>query len=341
MPKKKSSRKTATAPKAPVAPVKAAVAKAGVSVDAVAKKAERRAARKSYFMNCVYWLAIASAVATGCWMISRNGAATTAPVAEDAAEVRANTPANVAAAARLADSGKSKLLDGDAVGALNDFSAAIEQNPAAEYFVYRGEILMQGENFAAAVADFGAALRIDAKSVAAYYDRALANIRLEKLSDAKADLDKAVANWNEDSPISEHDVFAKRAQVSLWLRDWRASEADWTQAIAKTSGESDWNDFAGRAECRTNMGDFQEAANDYVSAVTIISDRIQKTPDDTTRANMSRQAMGYFEKSGALRIKLDQHDLALQDLQAAHTLAIALDDIENKNRLQILISSLM
>ena len=338
MPKKKSVKKVA-AVNAPAANVAAQPKASAASVAAAVKKSERKAARRSYAVAFVYWLAIVAFVAFGCWMISRDGNKS-AP-STDAAEVAANTSAEVGTAARASDSGKAKLLDGDAIVALNDFTIAIENNPTAENYIYRGEILLSGENYDAAIADLDAALRIDKKSVAAYYDRALANIRLEKLQDAKYDLDMAVKNWTADSVISEHYVFAKRAQVSLWLRDWRAADADWTQAIAKTSGEMDWNDYAGRAEARTNMGGFQDAANDYVSAVTIISDRIQKTPDDTTRANMSRQAMGYFEKSGALRIKLGQNNLALQDLQAAHTLAIALDDIENKNRLQILIYSLM
>jgi len=111
-------------------------------------------------------------------------------------------------------------------------------------------------------------------------------------------------------------------------------------AIAENMGDLDWNDYTGRAEARTNRGDFENAVADYISAITIISERIQKTPESQTRENMSRQAMGFYEKSGALRVKLGQMELAVQDLQAAYTLALALDDMENRNRLQILITSI-
>jgi len=200
---------------------------------------------------------------------------------------------------------------------------------------------MAGSNFEAAVLDFDAAVRLDPAAATAYYDRALANIKLERLDAAKGDLDLAIgAAAARPSDIAARDIYAKRAQVNLWLRNWADAENDYTAAIAQNFGEPDWNDYTGRAEARTNKGDFDSAITDYVSAVTIISERVQKTPDAKTRENMSRQAMGYFEKSGALRVKTGQMELALQDLEAAHTLAIALDDVDNKNRLQELMKTM-
>ncbi|MDR1826601.1 MAG: hypothetical protein LBQ49_02825 [Rickettsiales bacterium] len=241
------------------------------------------------------------------------------------------------------EAGKQKLLDGDIVGALNDFALAVEADPNQPLnYIYRGEVLMSGNNFDAAISDFDAAIRIE-PSVIAYYDRAIANIKLENLQAAKSDLDDAVNSqyvYPETQTIAMRDIYAKRAQINLWLRNWADAENDYTSAIMQNMGEPDWNDYTGRAEARTNMGNFENAVQDYVSAVTIISERIQKTPAEETREGMSRQAMGFFEKSGALRVKMGQMDLALQDLEAAHTLAIALNDLENKNRLQILMSSI-
>jgi tetratricopeptide (TPR) repeat protein len=319
-----------------------------IKIVSVGESAARETAKRTgpRAMIYLYWVAIALFVGAACYMlyVKKNGAAKDNVEIVDApmpSEEPLDSASDESAAYR--DMGKRKLLDGDTVGALNDFTTAVEKNPDEPLnYVYRGEVLMTGSNFEAAIADFDAAARIDPGETAAYYDRALADIKLERLDDAKGDLDRALdaADYDGSSTISAHDIYAKRAQVNLWLRDWDAADGDYTAAIAKNTGELDWTDYTGRAEARTNNGDYERAIADYTSAVTIISDRIQKTPEEKTRENMSRQAMGYFEKSGALRVKLGQMDLALQDLQAAHTLALALGDEDNRIRLQILMSSI-
>jgi tetratricopeptide (TPR) repeat protein len=265
-----------------------------------------------------------------------------APDAAAAAQPAA-PPASVGASDQFAVEGQQKLLAGDYVGALEEFTRAIEARPTAFGYIFRGEVLLNGANYDAAIADFNAAIQMNPDSVIAYYDRALVNIKLEKLTEARSDLSMALSAFarTSDSPIiSSHDIYAKRAQVNLWLRNWSEADADYTAAITQTDGDLDYEDYTGRAEARTGGGDYQGAVADYVAGVTIISDRIQKTPDEARRENMSRQAMGFFEKSGALRVKLGEMELARQDLQAAHTLAIALGDSENKSRLEILIASI-
>ncbi|MDR2268650.1 MAG: hypothetical protein LBD94_00520 [Rickettsiales bacterium] len=340
-----------------------------VSVSEVADNPKENKKKKSHVLVYLYWIAIAIFVGTTCYMLSWFGrkapdnvqvieadAPTTISEQETVPEVEPTLQeeplqAGPDSSIEYRESGKNKLLNGDAVGALNDFTIAVERNPGEPLnYIYRGEVLMSGGNFEAAIADFSSAIRISPISIAAYYDRALANIKLEKLSEAKSDLDMAInarmsmtslaQSDPEGGEISTHDIYAKRAQVNLWLRNWTEADDDYTMAIAKNMGEPDWTDYTGRAEARTNRGGYDSAIADYSSAVTIISERIQKTPDEKTRENMSRQAMGFFEKSGALRVKIGQMEAALSDLQAAHTLAIALDDIENKNRLEVLISSL-
>jgi tetratricopeptide (TPR) repeat protein len=302
--------------------------------------------KKSNFMIYFYWVVIALFVGTTLYMLSHSKKTDTdnVEISELSANVPTEEPLKITDdSEQYADAGRQKLVAGDTVGALNDFTVAIEKNPTALNYVFRGETLMTGANFSSAINDFDAAIRIDPLLVVAHYDRSIANIKLEKLEEAKVDLDRAINAFGlnpKDSLVSEHNLYAKRAQINLWLRDWTASQEDYTTAIAKTTGDLDWNDYTGRAEARTNLGDYEKAVTDYVSAVTIISDKIQKTPDEKARENISRQAMGFFEKSGALRVKMGQMDLALQDLQAAHTLAIALNDVENKSRLEILISSL-
>jgi tetratricopeptide (TPR) repeat protein len=243
------------------------------------------------------------------------------------------------------EAGIRRLLAGDLPGALTDFTIAIERNPAEPTnWIFRGEILMQGDNFEAAIADFNNAARLDPFSMEAYFNRALAHIAMERLDDAKSDLDLAInarmTMPNRAAQISTHDIYARRAQVNLWLRNWAEAEMDYTSAIAQNRGAQDWLDFTGRAEARTMRNNFEGAIQDYVSAVTIISERIQQTPAGATREDMSRQALSYFEKSAALRIQLGQMQLAREDLGAAQTLAVALGDSENIHRLNSLIQSL-
>ena len=323
-------------------------AASAMSSKSAADNAKANNKSRSHFMLGLYWLIIAAFVATACYMMSRfgSGVATrdNVQVVESAMPEEEPLRAVPDMSIEYRESGKNKLISGDTVGALNDFTIAVERNPNEPMnYIFRGEALMSGSNFDAAIQDFSNAIRLDGSSVAAYYDRSLANIKLENLAAAKSDLDSAIRALDsngETNGITARDIYAKRAQVNLWLRNWVEAEGDYTASIAKNTGELDWNDYTGRAEARTNKGDYDLAIADYVSAVTIISERIQKTPGSTTRENMSRQAMGFFEKSGALRVKVGQMELALQDLQAAHTLAIALDDMENKNRLQILMSSI-
>ena len=293
----------------------------------------------SNFMIYVYWLVIVLFVGTTCYMLTRQK---TVHVPSQQI-VQMTEPTTTDEAVPYFESGKQKLIMGDTVGALNDFTIAIERNPSPLNYVYRGEVLMTGANYEAAVADFVSATNMNPNFIVAYYDMALANIKLEKLDAAKSNLDEAAKRYprySEETMVSEHDIYAKRAQVNLWLRNWEDAEKDYTTAISKTGGELDWNDYAGRAEARTNSGAYDTAIQDYASSVAIISDQIQNAPDTRTRENMSRQAMGYFEKSAALRVKIGQLDLANEDLQAAYKLAAALDDKDNMARLSSLISNL-
>ena len=197
---------------------------------------------KSYFMPCLYWLAIAAFVAAACYMMSKmkDARRDNVQVVESAMPAEDELRTVPDASAEYRESGKNKLVAGDTVGALNDFTIAVERNPdEPTNYIYRGEVLMAGSNFDAAIQDFSNAARLDKFSVAAYYDRALANIKLENLTAAKSDLDSAVWALDGDGDpvgVSARDVYAKRAQVNLWLRNWVEAEGDYTASIAKNPG---------------------------------------------------------------------------------------------------------
>jgi len=331
MPAKKLNKKISI--KKAVAAARSKPRKKTARVIAKAPVARRR---KMHPLAYFYWLAILAFVGTTCYMLQKYDKAYNASVVMGEPLAAENLD-------EYAESGKQKLLDGDAAGALNDFSIAIERNPAPINFVFRGEVLMQGANFDAAVMDFDSALRIDPAYAVAYYDRALAHIKQDKLAEAKSDLDNAV-RATESQPngqlIGAKDIYAKRAQLNLWQGAWADAESDWTSAISSSAGRADWNDYAGRAESRTNLGNYSGAVQDYLAAITIISDRLRETTDEKSQENMSRQAMQYFEASGALNVKLGQRERAGDDLRAAQEIARALGDEDTATRLQKLIDEL-
>ena len=88
------------------------------------------------------------------------------------------------------------------------------------------------------------------------------------------------------------------------------------------------------------MGEYENAINDYTSAVRVISEQIQAEPTQEGRESQSSNAMSYFEKSAALNLNLGRNALAKSDLESALAIANALNDTESMNRIQNLINGL-
>ena len=235
-------------------------------------------------------------------------------------------------------SGKSKLLSGDASGAIYDLSAAINANPdSAEAFIFRGEAFMQTGDTASAMADFNRAIELSPVSAVAYYDRAILSARAEDYPSAFADINNALSAFEQSQSnniLSLSDIYSKRAQFNLWAKNWDAAVADYTAAIA--NGSDNPANFAGRAEANTALGNYAPATEDYLSAIRLISEQITSAHSVAERETMSRNAMAYFEKSAALRVQLKDLEGARTDLQSATTIANALGDKEQVDRLQAL-----
>ncbi|MCL2331262.1 MAG: tetratricopeptide repeat protein [Proteobacteria bacterium] len=243
-----------------------------------------------------------------------------------------------AAANDYLTSGKGKLLSGDASGAIYDLSAAIKANPhSAEALVFRGEAFMQTGDAASAMADFNRAIELSPVSAVAYYDRAILSARAEDYPSAFADINNALSAFEQSQSnniLSLSDIYSKRAQFNLWAKNWDAAVADYTAAIA--NGSDNPANFAGRAEANTALGNYAPATEDYLSAIRLISEQITSAHSVAERETMSRNAMAYFEKSAALRVQLKDLEGARTDLQSATTIANALGDKEQVDRLQAL-----
>ncbi len=241
------------------------------------------------------------------------------------------------------DAGKEKLIQGNIEEAIIDLTAAINANSANEYaLILRGEAHMQSGNYRAALSDFDMAIESDPLSAVAHYDRALLNTRLEDYNAALSDINNALAAQTQkpNAALQQRDLYAKRGQLNLWLKNWEGAIADYANSLARPDGVVSPTVYAERAEAYTALGQYATAIEDYSSAVRVISEQIQGTPSMDDRELLSMQAMTYFEKSAALNLNLGQIDETYSDLTSAYTIAAALNDTESMTRLQGLIESM-
>ena len=252
------------------------------------------------------------------------------------------TEETLAGPAAYVESAKEKLIVGDMEAAIADLNAAIDENAASNTYVLRGEAYMQAGDYQSALNDFDAALEKDGMNAVAFYDRSLLNTRLENYDAALTDINNALAaqSMKPSDVLNLRDLYAKRGQLNLWLKNWQGAVADYTNSLARSEGSVSANVYAERAEAYTALGEYENAINDYTSAVRVISEQIQAAETQETREAQSSNAMAYFEKSAALNLNLGNADAARTDLESAFAIAAALNDEDSMSRIQTLLGDL-
>ena len=241
------------------------------------------------------------------------------------------------------ESGKTKLLAGNMDDAIADLTTAIDGGVASvDTYILRGEAFMQTGDYRNAMADFDAVLERDPQNAVAYYDRSLLNTRLEDYAAALNDINNAMAvNATNPSPILQlRDLYAKRGQLNLWLKNWEGAVADYTNSLARPEGTVNPSVYAERAEAYTALGNYESAIEDYSSAVRVISEQIHGAPTMAEREMLSTNAMNYFEKSAALNLQLGNVDASRNDLESARTIGMALGDTASVERLDSLLNEM-
>ena len=239
--------------------------------------------------------------------------------------------------------GKSEILAGNIEGAINDLNAAITADASmVDAYILRGEAYMQIGDYNAAMNDFNTVLSIDAANSTAYYDRALLNTRLEDFTSAMNDINNALATYasNPNEVLQLRDLYAKRGQLNLWMKNWEGAIADYTNSLARPEGTVSANVYAERAEAYTAIGEYALAINDYTSAIRVISEQIQGATTMEQKEDLSMRAMNYFEKSAALNLNIGNTAAAKSDLESAYAIAASLNDADTTERLQKLIEAL-
>jgi tetratricopeptide (TPR) repeat protein len=237
---------------------------------------------------------------------------------------------------------KEKLSAGNIEEAIQDLNSAIDESASSDIYALRGEAYMQIGEYQKALADFDSAIEKDGMNAVAFYDRSLLNTRLENYESALADINNALAaqSMKPSDILSMRNLYAKRGQLNLWLKNWQGAIADYTNSLARAEGSVSASVYAERAEAYTAMGEYQSAIDDYTSAVRVISEQIQGVSSQGERESQSSNAMGYFEKSAALNLKLGNDVAARNDLESAFAIAVALNDEESTTRIQNLINGL-
>ena len=291
----------------------------------------------------VYWFIILFFIAATFYIIGRgqeflhpapqNATVTTVVVSEE----------SLMRAEDYIDAAKEKLMVGDMDGAIEELNGAIESNANSNVYALRGEAYMQMGNYQQALEDFNSAVEMDGVNPVAFYDRYLLNTRLENYDAALNDINNALAaqSIKPVDILNMRDLYAKRGQLNLWLKNWQGAIADYTNSLARAEGSISANVYAERAEAYTAMGEYEAAINDYTAAIRIISEQIQAAPSQEEREAQSSNAMAYFEKSAALNLQLGKSDAARTDLESAFAIAVALNDEESMNRIQNLINDLI
>lgn len=288
----------------------------------------------------VYWFIILFFIAATFYILGRSHGVLTTPDAANNVEI---TEEALLQPSDYYETGKTKLLAGNTDEAIADLTAAIDSgNADVNAYILRGEAYMQSANYRKALADFNTAIDQDPVNAVAYYDRALLNTRLEDYSAALNDINNALAAQaaKPSEYLQLRDLYAKRGQLNLWLKNWEGAIADYTNSLARPDGQVNPSVYAERAEAYTATGDYTNAINDYTSAVRVISEQIQGATTVEEREELSSRAMSYFEKSAALNLNLGNIDSARSDLELAYTIAAGLADSASIERLQGLIADL-
>lgn len=242
----------------------------------------------------------------------------------------------------LFNSAREKIVAGDMDGAIVDLNNAIDLDANTNNYVLRGEVYMQMGDYENALNDFNSTINADGMNAVAFYDKYLLDTRLENYDAALVDINNALASHSMKPVdiLTMRDLYAKRGQLNLWLKNWQGAIADYTNSLARAEGSISANVYAERAEAYTAIGEYQNAVNDYTSAVRVISEQIQVAPTQEEREAQSSNAMSYFEKSAALNLNMGNTDVARNDLESALAIAVALNDTESVDRIQNLINGL-
>ena len=130
-------------------------------------------------------------------------------------------------------SAKEKLIAGNIDEAITELNAAVDANASSNLYALRGEAYMQSGDYQKALEDFDSAIEVDGMNAIAFYDRSLLNTRLENYEAALTDINNALAaqSMKPSDILTMRNLYAKRGQLNLWLKNWQGAIADYTNSF--------------------------------------------------------------------------------------------------------------
>ena len=168
------------------------------------------------------------------------------------------------------DMGDSKYDLEDYIGAIKDYSKAIEINPNfADAYYNRGNAKSTEKG---AIADYSKAIGINPNYADAYHKRGIAKLDLEDYEGAIADLSKAI-EFNPD----DADAYHVRGMAKLALEDYREAIADFTKAI-EINPDDEWA-YLRRGLAKSSFEDYEGSIQDLNEAI-IMFDQMDFSNDD-------------------------------------------------------------
>ena len=122
----------------------------------------------------------------------------------------------------------SKEFLGDFLGAIADYSKAIELNPNPweKSFFWRGYLHEKNENYDRAISDYSSAIKINPEYEKAYFFRGYLRYILEDYKGSIEDYSKVI----ELNPNNE-DAYSGRGASKNQLKDFDSAIKDFTEAI--------------------------------------------------------------------------------------------------------------
>jgi tetratricopeptide (TPR) repeat protein len=166
-------------------------------------------------------------------------------------------------AAGYIDRGQARHFNGDANGAIADFSRAIELDPqATSAYFDRGIANMQKRNLDGAISDLSRAIELSPNTGDYYNDRGLAKLR-------KGDNDGAIADFTRAIELDPKSALAyrNRALAKNIKKDADGALADYSSAIDLDSKNADA--YNNRGNIKKSKGDLDGAIADFSSAIEI------------------------------------------------------------------------
>lgn len=162
----------------------------------------------------------------------------------------------------LINRANKRAVKGDLEGAIADFDAAIDLNPAkATTFYNRGYLNNVAGNYERALQDCSEAISLLPDYDEAFYQRGVAH-------QALGDLDAAIVDLSEVLRLNAYSIKAyyKRASCYAAQDDVQGAVADYTQAILRVP--KDANAYLQRGIFLTKLQEYQTAVADFSSALS-------------------------------------------------------------------------